>query len=256
MVVGIGQVSAKAAVRRRVGLPEQPPAGRDQAIDHGLDLVLAVDVVGQREGARSCQSGPPYVGLQGTLQPGAEHEAVHLVEDDLLVLEDRLPAEAFGVEPARSGQVRDAESDDGNLLLHGSRPFLHRRTTRRRSGSWDSTRARRTEPPPGVPGGNGRANHTGPPFSTATSLATRPGRARPQASEAVAQQRAHREGVAAAAVFIWAGGTMRAPTPEEISLKRFPAYVEEILGSGPAPYLLYPFRLVVRPDRCGCEVRD
>ena len=54
-------------------------------------------------------------------------------------------------------------------------------------------------------------------------------------------------GAAAAAVLFWAGGTMRAPAPEEISLKRFPAYVEEILGSGPAPYLLYPFRLVVRP---------
>jgi len=40
---------------------------------------------------------------------------------------------------------------------------------------------------------------------------------------------------------------MRAPAPEEISIKRFPGYVEEVLGSGPAPYLLYPFRLVVRP---------
>ena len=54
-------------------------------------------------------------------------------------------------------------------------------------------------------------------------------------------------GAAAAAVFFWAGGTMRAPAPEEISIKRFPGYVEEVLGSGPAPYLLYPFRLVVRP---------
>jgi len=54
-------------------------------------------------------------------------------------------------------------------------------------------------------------------------------------------------GAAAASVLFWAGGTMRAPTPEEVTLKRFPAYVEEVLGSGPAPYLLYPFRLVVRP---------
>ncbi len=55
---------------------------------------------------------------------GAEHEAVHLVEDDLLILEHRRPAEALDIEAARAREIGDAEGDDGNLLLHVTHPSL------------------------------------------------------------------------------------------------------------------------------------
>ena len=41
---------------------------------------------------------------------------------------------------------------------------------------------------------------------------------------------------------------MRAPTPEDTSgVKQFGAYFQEIFARGPAPYLLGPFRAMVRP---------
>jgi len=56
--------------------------------------------------------------------------------------------------------------------------------------------------------------------------------------------------VGMAAVFWWARDTMRAPTEAEFARfdwKTIANYVQEVLQTGPAPWLLYPFRLVVRP---------
>jgi len=54
--------------------------------------------------------------------------------------------------------------------------------------------------------------------------------------------------VAAGAVYHWSRETMRAPTPEDTSgVKALGAYFQEIFATGPAPYLLAPFRAMVRP---------
>jgi hypothetical protein len=53
---------------------------------------------------------------------------------------------------------------------------------------------------------------------------------------------------ATAAVAWWARRTMAPPTPADFAdLKSMAGYVSALLESGPAPYLLYPLRLVVRP---------
>jgi hypothetical protein len=54
--------------------------------------------------------------------------------------------------------------------------------------------------------------------------------------------------VSAAAIFIWAKRTM--PTVDFSQFDDFQAvknFIQHVFASGPAPYLLYPFRLVVRP---------
>src|ERR1051325_1720980 len=49
-------------------------------------------------------------------------------------------------------------------------------------------------------------------------------------------------------VFVWGGRAMAAPTLEDVTgLRAFADYLRRVVASGPAPYLLYPFRLVVRP---------
>jgi hypothetical protein len=55
-------------------------------------------------------------------------------------------------------------------------------------------------------------------------------------------------GLSAAAVVFWARDTMRPPAETELkSIRAFARYTQEILETGPAPWLLYPFRLVIRP---------
>src|SRR4051794_24577441 len=73
----------------------------------------------QRECAGAQQPATGHVLLQRRLAPGAEHEPVHLIEDDLVVLEHRGPAETIDIEAPRPRQVISAKGDDRNLLLHG-----------------------------------------------------------------------------------------------------------------------------------------
>ena len=54
--------------------------------------------------------------------------------------------------------------------------------------------------------------------------------------------------VAVGAVGVWAARTMPALTPENLaSVRSVTEYFEQLLVSGPLPYLLLPFRLVVQP---------
>ena len=53
MAVGIGDVAAEAAVRRRVGGTQLAPAETRQPVDQRLHVLAHRDVVRQREGARS-----------------------------------------------------------------------------------------------------------------------------------------------------------------------------------------------------------
>src|SRR5262245_1076733 len=123
VIVGIGDIAAHAAMRRRIRRPQDAPAEPGKAVQHRLHLLGRADVVRQGERAGPGQ-GPLHVILEPRAEPGAEDEAVHLVEDDLCVLEHRRPAEAVAVEPLRPGEVGDAEGDDGELLLHGPRPLF------------------------------------------------------------------------------------------------------------------------------------
>jgi ABC-2 type transport system permease protein len=54
--------------------------------------------------------------------------------------------------------------------------------------------------------------------------------------------------LAAGAVYFWSRETMRAPGPRDLeSVRGIGAYLQEVFASGPAPYLLFPFRMIVRP---------
>jgi len=104
-------------MRRRRGVEQDAAAVSRQAVEHRLHVFLVRDVMRDREGAGRHQLAL-HVALQLFCQPGAEHEAVHLIEDDVGLLEDRLPAEAVGIEAARPRDVGHGESDTGDLLLH------------------------------------------------------------------------------------------------------------------------------------------
>ena len=54
--------------------------------------------------------------------------------------------------------------------------------------------------------------------------------------------------LAIAVIVYWARDTMRVPAESELkSVRAFARYIQEILEAGPAPGLLHPFRLVIRP---------
>ena len=54
--------------------------------------------------------------------------------------------------------------------------------------------------------------------------------------------------LAAGAVFVWAQKTIPPPDPQEVrSAADLEYYFQQVTESGPLPWLLYPFRLVVRP---------
>lgn len=55
-------------------------------------------------------------------------------------------------------------------------------------------------------------------------------------------------GVIMCATFLWARDAMRPPADADLATgKAMASYASEILQAGPLPYLLYPFRLMVRP---------
>jgi hypothetical protein len=118
MAIGIGDVAAKAAMGRRIGRTQQRAAELHETVERRLHRLPGRDVVGEREGARSRGGRASRIPGQRRGEPGAEHQAVHLIEDDVGNLEYRLPAEALGIEAARARQVGDAERDHGDLLLH------------------------------------------------------------------------------------------------------------------------------------------
>lgn len=50
------------------------------------------------------------------------------------------------------------------------------------------------------------------------------------------------------AVYFWSRETMRAPGPRDLeSARSIGNYLQDVFASGPAPYLLFPFRMTVRP---------
>src|SRR5690606_3645753 len=118
VVVGVGHVAAEASVRRRVSFPDYAPACLYQLLHDGDDVVLCGNVMGQRECTGHRKPCAAHILFKGRLAECAENETVHLVEDDLLILEDRRPTKAFHIKPAGAGQVGDAKRNDGNLLLH------------------------------------------------------------------------------------------------------------------------------------------
>src|SRR5262249_22316751 len=105
VVVGIGDVASKAAVGRRIPHAQDPTAEARQPVDDGLNLFPRGDIVRQSEGAGAREAGSAHVAFQCACEPGSEDKAVHLIEDDLRVLEDRLPAETLDIEAAGAGKV-------------------------------------------------------------------------------------------------------------------------------------------------------
>lgn len=118
MVVGVGHVAAEAPVRRCVSFPDHSSACFYQLLHDGDDVVLGGHIVGQRECTGHRKPRAAHILFKGRLAECAENETVHLVEDDLLILENRCPAKPLHIKPAGAGEIGDAKRDDGNLLLH------------------------------------------------------------------------------------------------------------------------------------------
>ncbi len=106
-------------MRGRQGQPHtretRPAAGR--RLRGELSRLLLLNVrsrISPRLPTRGCAraqslpvgaAGALHILFQGGLKKSPEHEAVHLIEDDFLILEHRLPAESFDIkrrERARS----------------------------------------------------------------------------------------------------------------------------------------------------------
>ncbi len=78
----------------------------------------------QRECARLHQAEAVHIGFKRSFQEGAENKAIHLIEDDFLVLEYWRPAKAFDVKTTRALKFLDAKRDDGDLLFHNQDPIF------------------------------------------------------------------------------------------------------------------------------------
>ena len=85
---------------------------RGESIEQRLDLALRQNIVSERERAGPSKARPLHIGLERRAKPRAQHQAVHLVENDLRRLEHRRPAEAVDIEALRSRDVGDAKRDD------------------------------------------------------------------------------------------------------------------------------------------------
>src|SRR4030095_13290156 len=130
-----------------------------EVVEERDDGIAALHVVGERKGA-GLGGGAHGVGRKRLLQPGAEDEAIHLIEDDLFVFKDRPPTEAVDIKALRSGKVSDTERHCGNLVLHRSYPIVAVEHRAPRLPSWDlALRASQNSRC-----GSDRANQTGPPF--------------------------------------------------------------------------------------------
>lgn len=92
-----------------------PPAAASRS-NQRRDVVLVWQVLRQREGAGAGEAGPAHVLFERGTEIGTEHRAVELVEDDLVVLVDRLTAEPLDIEALRARKVGDTQGDDGNRL--------------------------------------------------------------------------------------------------------------------------------------------
>jgi len=165
VIVGIGDIAAEPAMRWRIGRAQQPTAVCRESIEQRLDLLLREDVVSERE-----RAGPSEVPLQVCLQcrakPCTQHQAVHLIEDDLRRLEHRLPAEAIGIETLRPRDVGDAKRNDRNLLLHDPRPFVSPARGCAGAKSWGKGTCAPVRTAACRNRGSAGLNHTGLPFST------------------------------------------------------------------------------------------
>src|SRR5262249_55563754 len=113
-----GDIAAKAAVGRRIAGAQYLAAVLREAVEHRLHILLARDVVSQREGAGAASGLALHVAFEVGLGPKAQHEAVHLEKDDLRDLENRLPAEALGIEAPGAREIGDAQRNQRHLLLH------------------------------------------------------------------------------------------------------------------------------------------
>jgi hypothetical protein len=126
MIVWVGDIAGKPTMGRFDRSLQQPAPEPQQAGYCRLYVFARGKVVGEREGAGTRQRVSTRIVSQRCFQPGAQDETVHLIEDDLLVFEDRLPLEAFAVEASGPRKISDAKRHDRYQLSHGS--FLHERS--------------------------------------------------------------------------------------------------------------------------------
>ena len=118
MIIRIGDVAAKPAMRRSIAVAQYAPARSSKPMQHHPDLLRRSNIVRQREGSRPRQAGSSHIVLKRLLDPSSENKAIHLVEYDVCILEDWRPAKAAHVEALRSIKISHAERYHGDLLLH------------------------------------------------------------------------------------------------------------------------------------------
>src|SRR3546814_993386 len=95
MMVRISYRSSITGGRRGVCWSDETPARLDELPNRVFDFRLARHIVPQRKGARRSKPGAVHIFFKRRLLERAKYEAVHLIEDDFIILEDRRPAKAL-----------------------------------------------------------------------------------------------------------------------------------------------------------------
>ena len=146
VIIRISHISSKTAMGRSICRSDDTSARLDELVDHAYYLRLAGNIVRQRKGARRGKTGSVHIFFKRRLLERAKHEAVHLIEDDFLILEDRRPAKAPNIKPTGPREIANAKCNDRNLVLHIQSLSLAAAPLRQRCRSWDTTPQRRSGP--------------------------------------------------------------------------------------------------------------
>lgn len=85
----VGAITAIAAMFGSIGLAQDAPAVRDELRHRSSYFVRRSYVVGERECCAALGRSKAHIVLKRSFEPRPEHQSVHLIEDDLVILEYR-----------------------------------------------------------------------------------------------------------------------------------------------------------------------
>jgi hypothetical protein len=131
-VAGVGDLPAIAVRIRCIagvatpfapgGTLNAPTSGTFYLVQDRVDLHIAGHVVRQRDRRDpGAESARPNLGGEGVTGPQTEEQMLaHAQHEDVIDIEESLPAEAVDIEATRDGEVPDGERDEADALLHAS----------------------------------------------------------------------------------------------------------------------------------------
>jgi hypothetical protein len=98
MVVWVSDIASISTVRWRIAVAENSPTGSSEPFNETVYVVSRHYIVGKTESAGRNEAGSLHVLLKFASNPSAQHEAIHLIQNNLVVVEDRFPTETINVE--------------------------------------------------------------------------------------------------------------------------------------------------------------